>query len=286
MVSIIAARAASHGRHEPSSNAMLCTASLLFGLLVSNVILGCSESSKDLPGAAVSGASGNPSEQTGSAGTAGGSPAEVTSAGGTSGGSGGSGPTAEPYIEFDFADDVAGWVFAFADPENLIAPAGDAGAAQPAPEGVATATHDAIGDPTGNAGSIRLELPFSGPAQKVSFEVNVATDAMGINLSGRSLSARISVVAGYSMDPMNPPGLKLYVKTGEVSLYADSGYINIAPGVDWQTFTWANVSNPVYVDPTGTHAPTDVRQLGIEFDTGSLGAYSAATLLLDTVAAR
>jgi hypothetical protein len=43
------------------------------------------------------------------------------------------------------------------------------------------------------------------------------------------------------------------------------------------------VSTPQYTDPMGTHAPTDVRQIGIEFDTGDSGAYSPATLRLDSV---
>jgi hypothetical protein len=194
----------------------------------------------------------------------------------------------EPLVRFDFAAaaDVEDWQFAYAEPMQLIPqPAGDAGDVT-AQEGVASAAHDTMGDPNGNAGSIRLVLPFSGPSQKISFETSVATDDVGVDLRGRSISARISVLSGYSTDPMNPPGLKLYVKTGATFFYADSGYQNIAPGSDWQTFTWGDVSNPLYPMPPypAEFDPTDVRQVGIEFDTGSAGAYSSATVLLDTVA--
>lgn len=265
-------------------------------LLASSAALGCSEGSSDpLPaaGSGTAGSGGSGAGQTGTSGS-GGSATAGTSSGGTSsagtsaGGSGGSGPAATPIILFDFPApaDIEGWQFAFADPASLIpvpvaADAGDV----PAQEGVATAQHDAMGDPAGNAGSILLQLPFTGPAQKISFEGSVVTNDVGVDLRSHSISARISVVSGYSADPMNPPGLKLYVKTGATFFYADSGYQNIAPGSDWQTFTWANVSTPQYpVAPyPAEFDPADVRQIGIEFDTGSAGTYSAATVRLDTV---
>lgn len=261
----------------------------LLALLASGALLGCSEDSADPTGVGGSGTSGaggtSAGGQAGSAGTGGSVAAAGTGGGSTTGGTGGTGATADPILSFDFAEDIEGWVFTFADPVTLVPapPVGDAGVA-PTPEGdVATAVHDPSGDPLGNAGSVRLELPFSGPAQKISFEVNVAAADVGVNLAGRSISARISVLSGYSADPMNPPGLKLYVKTGATSLYADSGYTNVATTPDWQTFIWANVSSPLYTDPAGTHAPTDVRQIGIEFDTGAAGLYTPATILLDSV---
>jgi hypothetical protein len=260
-------------------------------LLATGVVLGCSEDSSDplaAAGGGTSGAAGSSGGQTSSSGS-GGSATAGTSAGGTAGGgSGGSGPMTEPLVRFDFpaAADIEDWQFAYADPIALIPqPVADAGEVSPQ-EGVASAAHDIMGDPTGNAGSIRLALPFSGPSQKISFETSVATNDVGVDLRGRSISARISVLSGYSADPMNPPGLKLYVKTGATFFYADSGYQNIAPGSDWQTFTWGDVSNPQYPMPPypAEFDPTDVRQVGIEFDTGSAGAYSSATVLLDTVA--
>src|SRR5690606_1926092 len=164
----------------------------------------------------------SPGGRAGNAGSGG------VAAAGTPAGGGGSNSGTQPLVAFDFVDDVQGWVFVYAEPASLVAPtpAGDAGA-EPPPEGVATAAHDAAGDPMGNAGSVLLGLPFRAPAQKVSFEVTVAEDDVGVNLQGRSISARISVTAGYAADPSNPAGLKLYVKTGPNSLYADSGYLNI-----------------------------------------------------------
>jgi hypothetical protein len=138
-----------------------------------------------------------------------------------------------------------------------------------------------VGNPAN--GSILLELPFSGPTQKISFEVNVASDGVGVDLTGRSISAQVRIDSGLALDPMNPAGVKLYVKTGETSFYADSGFINIQPGTEWQTFTWSNVSIPVYPSPPGAHAPADVRQVGLEFATGAAGTYAAATVHLDTV---
>lgn len=266
-----------------------------FLALVSSATLACSEDDADAVGGG--GSSGTSAGgQTSNAGmggaAAGGTSVAGTSAGGTSAAGTGSGSSVTPLRTFDFAADIEGWQFVYAEPADLIAPlvvgvdaGADAAPPPPPPEGVATAVHDpAVGDPGGNLGSILLELPFSGPAQKISFEVNVGSDGAGVNLAGRALTARLKVDAGWSADPIAPAGIKLYVKTGAGSLYADSGYINVAPGSDWQAFQWANVSVPTYVDPAGAHAPTDVRQVGLEFDTGSTGVFSAATLHLDTVA--
>jgi hypothetical protein len=300
MVSITGARVASRqlcaavfGCVGAPTQAFSFSALPCLALLASSFMLGCSEGTSDplaAAGSATAGSAGTSGGQTGSSGSGGsGGGTAGTSAGGTGGGSGGTGPTTEPLILFDFpaAADVEGWQFAFADPIGLIPQqvAADAGE-PPVEEGVATAEHDAMGDPTGNPGSVRLVLPFAGPSQKISFEGSVATNEMGVDLTGHSISARIAVLSGYSTDPMNPPGLKLYVKTGAAFFYADSGYQNIAPGSDWQTFSWGNVSNPQYPMPPypADFDPTDVRQIGIEFDTGAAGSYSSATVLLDTVA--
>jgi hypothetical protein len=258
--------------------------------------LGCSEDDAGplTPYGGSAGVGGQTSRAGSGGAPSGGAPAGGTSAGGSS--AGGTGSAQTPLGTFDFADDIQAWVFVYAEPPTLIdtttPPTGDAGVDAgplPAPPtGVATAAHDAtVGDPLGNAGSVLLALPFSAPAQKIEFEGNVATGAagdVGINLAGRSISARIRVDSGLTADASNPAGVKIYVKTGATSLYADSGYINLLPVSDWQTVTWVNVSNPTYTATPGTHTPTDVRQIGLEFDTGSAGIYTAATIHLDSVA--
>jgi hypothetical protein len=297
MVSIIGVRVASGSlrsallRCTRLSLVMSSPVTSFLALLAAGVVLGCSEGSNDPPavaGGGTSGSAGTSGGQTSSSGSGGGAAAGASAGGTAGGGSGGSGPMMEALIRFDFpaAADAEDWQFAYADPMTLIPRAtADAGDVSPQ-EGVASAAHDSGGDPAGNAGSLRLVLPFSGPSQKISFEASVATNDTGVDLRGHSISARISVLSGYSTDPMNPPGLKLYVKTGATFFYADSGYQNIAPGSDWQAFTWSNVSNPQYPMPPypAEFDPSDVRLVGIEFDTGSAGAYSSATLLLDTVA--
>lgn len=213
----------------------------------------------------------------------------LSTAGTSSGGSGGgSGAVALRTFDFAEAGDTAEWLFVYAEPPSLIAPAvsdagADAGTAAPPPEGVATVAHDAQeGDP--ELGSAVLGLPFDGPNQKISFEVNVAVEDVGLNLSGKSISVRIRVDSGLALDPMNPAGIKLYVKTGPDSVYADSGFINLAAGTEWQTLVWPNVATPGYIDTArGAHAPTDVQQVGIEFATGAAGTYAPAVAHVDTL---
>jgi hypothetical protein len=250
-------------------------------------VVGCSEGSTDpVPSAGAGGASGGG----GAVGVSGSSGAAPTAgSGGNSGGSAGN--VALRTFDFAEAGDTAEWLFVYAEPAGLIAPpapvvgdaGADAGAPAPPPEGVATVEHDAqAGNP--DNGSARLELPFDGANQKISFEVNVAMADVGVNLAARSISARIRVDSGLALDPMNPAGIKLYVKTGPDSVYADSGFLNLAAGTEWQTLVWPNVTTATFVDTArGAHAPTDVRQVGIEFATGAMGTYAPAVVHVDTV---
>jgi hypothetical protein len=251
---------------------------------------GCSEGTAD-PIAAGGRAQVGIAGSGGASSATGASSARAGSAGaGALSGSAGGGAISTPLRTFDFAVDVEGWALGYADPARLVAPAiatGDAGVdaalvPPPAP-GTATAAHDAsVGDP--DPGSVLLNLPFDAPNQKIDFEVNVANNGLGVSLAGRGISLRLRVDSGLALNPMNPAGVKLYVKTGPLSVYADSGFLNILPGSDWQTFTWPNVSTPAYTDPAGPHAPDDVRQLGFELATGDVpGTYSAAIVHVDTV---
>jgi hypothetical protein len=238
----------------------------------------------------MSGSGGNATGNTG-----GSSNAMGGMSGGGSSGAGGTGAGMQ-IVSFDFQDSLEGWQFVYAEPATLIAPpapVGDAGAdagePEPVPEGVASATHDAaIGDPA--PGSALLSLPFDAGSQKISYEVSVVNDGAGVDLTGRAMSVRIKVDMGLATNVNFPAGVKLYVKTGADFVYADSGFINIESGDAWQTFTWANVSFPVY-PPTGAPAPVDVRQVGIEFATGDCGlgaagcpegSYVPATVHMDT----
>lgn len=260
------------------------------------VLGGCSEGTADptLMGSAgtAAGSAGAASSGANSGGTAGDASGGSDSGGSSGvGGAGGSGGAA--LRVFAFEEDTEGWQFVYAEPATLIAPpapAGDAGEV-PVPEGVATAEHDAsVGDP--EPGSVQLNLPFTGGNQKISYEVDVATDTAGVDLGSRSITVRIRVDSGLATNTMFPAGLKLYVKTGDASLYADSGFINIEAGSDWQTFQWPNVSSPGYTDPAGVHNPQDVRQVGLEFATGDCmmaaagcpeGTYVPAVVHMDTL---
>lgn len=263
---------------------------VLLGVL--SAAAACSEGNTNPLLAAGAGGAGGGGGAVGISGASGTGP--TGGSGGNSGGAAGASAVV-PLRTFDFAAaaDTAEWLFVYAEPARLIAPppvavvadaGGDAGASPPAPEGVARVDHDAeVGNP--DNGSAVLELPFDGPNQKISFEVNVATNDVGLNLAGRSISARIRVDSGLALDPMNPAGIKLYVKTGPSSLYADSGFLDLAAGAEWQTLTFPNVTNPQFTDMTngGVHAPMDVRQVGIEFATGAAGTYAPAVVHVDTV---
>jgi hypothetical protein len=161
-------------------------------------------------------------------------------------------------------------------------PGPDGGVADvdPPPEGVATATHDPS-DGSPDPGSVLFNLPFSTIEQKISYEITIADGGTGVDLTGRTLRCRLKVDSGLAT-PDGPAGLKLYVKSGGTSLYADGGWNNINVDGQWQTFTWGVGGVVGYVDPTGTHNPADVRQVGIEIATGSAGTFSEGVVHFDS----
>jgi hypothetical protein len=157
------------------------------------------------------------------------------------------------------------------------AAAGDAGAdaaasgeAPTEPDnGLATVSHDsAIGDP--QPGSIQVDLDFTAAGQLAVLARNVdSTD-----LTNKPISARVRVEAGA------PPQVsgKMYVKTGENYVYADSGQVTLTPGV-WTVLSYVT---PSFIADSVTYNVADVREFGIEFAIPMATTFTPAVIHVDT----
>ncbi len=150
--------------------------------------------------------------------------------------------------------------------------------------------NDAEGEP--DPGSLQLDIPYSAASQYVSTGVDIRPADMraltdpGPDLSGKTVTAWVRIESGYgeAEDLMNAPGnAKLYVKTGADYVYGSATVSNLTAIGVWLELTF-EVDYPGYKAATGTYDPTDVREIGIQFDTNMASTTAApAVVLIDTI---
>jgi hypothetical protein len=199
----------------------------------------------------------------------GGTGGDIFPAGGTggvilpTGGTGGTGPIASE-IRWGFDSTLEGWALHYSVPDPL--------------ESASAAAWDGtVGAPGASA---ILHVPFSAIDQKVQFSVQPSP---ALDLRGKTLTAQVILDSGLTSDAVNPGGVKLFVKSGAAWVYAATAWRNFQAGAGWITLSMA-VDTPDYVDPAGTHDPSQIVEIGVEVATGSAtSTFQSATLHVDSV---
>jgi hypothetical protein len=238
-------------------------------------VLACGSKGEDGDDEETGGTGGSSGSSTGgssSGGTStGGTSTGGTSTGGTStGGTSGSGGSSTAELRYGFDSDEEGWIVQYTSSGTLL----DSTAAPIIDKSTVVFEYSAEeGDP--DPGALEATIPYETESQYVGFGVNIDE---GVDLSTTTLSARVRIKEGLGdvADLMtNPGGAKLYVKTGMYYCYAAGPVINMGdmphPIGEWHTIQFNLTRQPNYVDPNCTDPfdPADVRELGIQFDTGS-----------------
>ena len=144
------------------------------------------------------------------------------------------------------------------------------------------------GDP--EPGAFEATIPYALPSQWVSFGINFNSQ----DLTRRIIKARVKVVSGLGddSDPSIPAGgTKVYAKSGMGYCYANGMYTNLGddmhPIGEWQDVEFNLLRSPDYEDPMCAEPfdPSDVREIGVQFDSGSTSTTATtAVVLIDTVA--
>jgi hypothetical protein len=186
-------------------------------------------------------------------------------AGGTSGaaGSGNTGNVSLVYGPvWTFDEDTEGFALGYSEPTTL---AGDA-----------TAAHDPD-DGAPNDGSVVVTIPFDGPSQTVELGVTLPVP---LDLTSKTLAARVKLDSGFFGDTLEPGGVKIFVKTGDDFRYADGTWSDLVSG-QWLTVVF-DLDSPDFDDMTN---PADVRELGLAFKSTAAAdaGWTTATLHVDTV---
>lgn len=212
-----------------------------------------------------SGGSSTTSTPTSSAGGSGGS--STTSTDGSAGG------PVEATVAYGFDADVEGWKAQYTSSEveeDLI----DV-------DDLAISWSEDGGEP---GGALQADIPYSAPSQWIGYGVSLSPS---IDLTARIVSADVMILEGVGEpdDLMNAPaGAKIYAKSGDGYVYAAGQYTNIDVIGDWTTI-YFDVAFPDYVDEAnGAFDPSDIRELGIQFDTnGETTTAMPGTWLVDNV---
>src|SRR6188768_3771805 len=222
-------------------------------------------------GAGDAGASGAGAGDAGASGAgAGDAGAGSGGAGGAGAGSGGAAGSGCPTLPstsgltvlWSFGSDASQWLLAFSEPSTLLGRTALTSSAQ-------------LGSP--QPPSLRIDIPFDGPSQKLELEAPAAS----LNLTGATLNAYVHLETGFSTDPSNPGRAKLYVKSNPGYVFADGGFNALIPGC-WQMISM-NLAAPVMQNPNFN--PANIVYIGVEFATGGSAAtaWSSAAIQLDTV---
>ena len=96
---------------------------------------------------------------------------------------------------------------------------------------------------------------------------------------------------GDTSDPSIPAGgTKVYAKSGMGYCYANGMYTNLGdqtyPIGEWQEIQFNLLRTPDYEDPACAEPfdPSDVREIGVQFDSGSTSTTATtAVVLIDTI---
>ncbi len=184
------------------------------------------------------------------------------SGGGHGGGTGGSaGAPPEAMLIYGFDSGLEQWKFvnSNSDAAKGVAPVPE--------EDITLEWSEDEGDP---GGALLATIGYFDTDQWVSFGIDLTQKP--VDLSQRTLSADVKILSGVgeAEDLMNAPaGAKIYAKSGSSYVYANGKYHNIETIGDWYHLTF-DVDEPLFVDEAnGTFDPSEVREIGIQFDSNS-----------------
>lgn len=137
--------------------------------------------------------------------------------------------------------------------------------------------HDATAGSPG-AGSVRLEIPFSGPEERVSLQFAAADP---LDLTGRTLTARVRVDTWNGSSTTAWPGALLFVISGDDFCWAAHGWTNLTEAPDWIELRFP-LADADFGECAGA-ALTDVRRVGVQINSGQTDPDGPAVIHVDSL---
>jgi hypothetical protein len=276
-------------------------------------IASCGESGKGVGGAtggSASGAAGATSAGAGGNGTAGrgtgGTGTGGTStAGSSSGGTGGTPAcAAEPYEHsFGFGALFEGWAISSYSTPSLTPMAGSggmpvggsggsggndaggeggdsqAGSGGASPTGTIMELDTSDGAPDSLDGSLKLTIPFDGPAQLLLLGQVYNTN---LNFTGTRVTAQIKLDSGLIVGPSDTGRANLVLKSTDSFIYYAGPAVVLDPSAGWTTLTLDPDAPSAEALSAGYNA-CQIREIDIEIRTGDTGNYRGAVIHIDAI---
>jgi hypothetical protein len=147
---------------------------------------------------------------------------------------------------WSFDSDAEGWQLRLTDPSSLQ-------------NSAKVEFSSEEGDPS--AGSLLIDMPFSGINQKIEFNIHPSTP---LDARGKQFRARVMLSSGLTSDTNAPGAIKFFAKSGEKYVYASGRWRYLTEPGQWEE---------VFLDPsapdfqTGEFDLSDVREVGFELRT-------------------
>jgi len=137
-----------------------------------------------------------------------------------------------------------------------------------------------VGEP--DPGSLKLTIPFSGLGQVVEALVVLP---MPMDLTGKTLAAKVKLDSGLSTDPATFGGVKLFVKSGSDFIWADGGWTDLAMANGWSQISLVLDAPIGMASGGGIYSAADIRVIGLSFATpADVGTgLTTAIIHVDTV---
>jgi hypothetical protein len=134
----------------------------------------------------------------------------------------------------------------------------------------------AVGNP--GAGSVRLDIPFTGANQQVRIGLRMPEP---VNLTGKRLSVLLLLQSGLNVDPAQPGGAQVYAFSGDQWVWAGGSWVVISEPGQW-------VGGELDMDGAQAQAPefdaTHVLEMGVTVQTGEVGEHTHAVVNVDSFA--
>ena len=278
-------------------------------------IASCGDSGKGGGGAgatggSASGAAGSTSAGVGGKGTAGSGTGGAgtggsSTAGSSSGGTGGDNTAcaAAPYEHtFGFGALFEGWTISSFSTPSLVPmegtggtpggsggisgnDAGGEGGDSPGgtgggPTGTIMELDTSDGAPDSPNGSLKLTIPFDGPAQLLLLGQIYNTN---LNFAGTLVTAQIKLDSGLSVGPSDTGTANLVLKSTDGFIYSQGPAVVLDPSAGWATLT-LDPDAPGADALFAGYSACQIREIDIEIHTGNTGSYREAVVHIDAVA--
>jgi hypothetical protein len=129
-------------------------------------------------------------------------------------------------------------------------------------------------------GSLKLTIPFDGPAQLLLLAQVYNTN---LNFAGTLVTARIKLDSGLSVTPSDTGRANLVLKSTDGFIYSPGPAVVLDPSAGWTTLT-LDPDAPGADATFAGYSACQIREIDIEIRTSETGSYSQAVVHIDAIA--